>query len=151
VLPTRGTPTAAVASPAPSLTTAQIAADAVAFVKRYYAEINHAIATGDTAELRKMQKPTCACTRLVNAIEDSWVANRLVAGEVLTPERFDPRDVFPAVASVTVVYASRGYQIIPRDGGVAHRAPTHSRVVEEVEISKEGSAWVVSDVRQLSS
>jgi hypothetical protein len=148
VLPTRDTPTAAVPSPTPSLTTAQIAAEAVAFVKGYYAEINHAIATGDTTKLRAMQTDTCVCLRLTKGISDTWRSAIVREREVFRTSGYKPHDVYPAVASVTVPINGRGYTVFERDGRIRDRVPP-KRVIEDVEIVRKGDAWLVSDVRQL--
>ncbi|HVF18760.1 MAG TPA: hypothetical protein VNA14_00770 [Mycobacteriales bacterium] len=150
VLPARGMPVAA--APSATRSTEQIAAEAVAVVKAYYAEINRAITTGDTTALAAMQTGECACRRLVGAIDETWTAGHTVSEpRVFVPARFEPRDVYPAVASVTVTYATNTYELRDRGGRVVRRIDGRARIQEEIEVVKEGVRWVVSDVRQLSS
>ncbi len=150
VLPTRGTPTSVVASPTPSLTTAQIAAEAVAFVRSYYAEINHAIATGDTTQLRAMQKPTCACTRITRKVEETWASGRVVGETFFVVRTTKPFDVYPGVVSVKVDYDGRAYRVVDKAGRITSKVRARSGS-EEVEVVREGARWAVSDVRLLSS
>jgi len=145
VLPRRAAVSAAPGASA--ATTEQVAAQAVASVKAYYAEINRAIGTGDTAALRAMSRSSCTCRDLAAAIDDIWAAGRTTVAEVFLTRAFTAHDVYPDVASVDVRYDARGYEWVDKAGRRIKRVAGSTGTTVEVEVVREGGRWLVSHVR----
>src|SRR5579859_3073392 len=94
-------PTVVSPTPSPSpLTQAEIAQQAIATVKAYYAEVDHAIKTGDTSHLRRMSTPNCVCLKLVDFIESVWRTGSVRGTTFFILGKVTPHDVSSQVASV---------------------------------------------------
>ena len=148
VLPARDT--SPVTAPSAVQTTEQIAAQAVAVVRAYFAEINRAITTGETESLRAMQADGCICRELTENIRQRWQIGRVESRGLFAVRGLRAFDVHPDVASVEASLDALAYVEVPRQGK-RRTVPAVPGVVQEVEVVRRGSAWVVSHVRSLSA
>src|SRR5688572_11661511 len=73
-------PTVTSSTPAPS-STEDLKAVLERVVREYYAEANHALATGNVDDLQEFSIEQCSCRRLVRYIEDRYRAGSIRGAE----------------------------------------------------------------------
>jgi len=153
-LPTISASPSVEASPAPSAPPASATADASAagveaFIKSYYAEINHAIRTGDVSVLKALSSPTCGCRQLADFIEHGNGGPNVSGGQ-FTVLAIQTHDFSSSVSRAEVTYDVAAAVIRNGAGLVVKRFPPYKAAKDDVSVARRGNGWIVAEVVELT-
>ena len=130
---------------------AQTAAGAMAFARHYFAVMDYAYATGDTAPLAKVSDPECApCARIITLVNDA-------TSKELTYSR-DPtiissisglvEEPFEAV-EIDMVYSTSGLSKVDQSGVVIATTDPVTEQHLRMLLIKSGRSWLVHNYRSV--
>lgn len=137
------------ATPSPPATADASAAGVEAFIKSYYAEINHAIRTGDVSALTTYSVPTCSCRRLVDSIRQKSVGSRIIGGK-FTLREVVPHDLTPTLARARVLFDVDKAQVVKTDGTIAETIAAAPGARDDISLVRESDRWLVLKAVEIS-
>ncbi|MDX6224928.1 MAG: hypothetical protein QOE64_1304 [Frankiales bacterium] len=134
-------------SPTPSLTPDQ---QVLAAVRAYYAAVNHAAATSDTAGVLATTLPACTCRSLV-----SYINGLRAKGQGLRNARDEVAEmhvmqVTKDFAVVSVMYFSPAHQVVDLKSGKVLESFPSKQFQAQVTVKAVTSAWLVAIEREVS-
>jgi hypothetical protein len=136
--------TSSAPAPVPAPSTPATAEGAIAFVKAYYAEMNHALATNESETLANYSKENCPCRKVLATIEvnqskgQKWSANTRIIDDI-SANLVNPVHVEVSVRShwpATRLVAS---------GKTVGYDPGHT-ASERILLDRDRSSWLISVV-----
>jgi hypothetical protein len=142
VLPTASTTSSS--TPTPTPTARDPRAEVEAFVRAYYAEVNAAAASGNTAALNSYSSLTCGCRRLLEYIRDKWQQGSLRNVDYridnLRVSRIDAGN-----AEIAAKVRIGAYEVLDRSGRVVERVAEESGT-DLLELARLGDRWIVQNI-----
>jgi hypothetical protein len=125
----------------------QTAAGAMAFVRHYFAVVDYAYATGDTAPLAAVSDPACRpCAGVKDMIDTtvlaggSWETEATTVTEVSVPEG-EPM----GAVNVLLTYSSETAHELSPSGDEVRSFPALIEQGEHLVIVPDGSSWLMFD------
>lgn len=140
-------PPSSTALPTQPSTRPQPASDAVikAFIESYYAEINHAIATGDVSKLETYSTPACPCRKLVASIKEKSTGSR-IRGGAISLGSVSPHHVTPTLAGAQVLYDVARAEVVTADGRVTESIKAARGAQDDMSLVLYRGKWLVANV-----
>lgn len=144
--PLSSTPSAAITSPtspstSPRSTSPRAAVES--FVREYFAEVDKAVATGNTARLLVLTDPRCECRETVGFVDRSYRSGS-VRDLTTTVDRVEFQLLERDEAKVIVRMRASAYDILDETGRVKKRVRPVSRGVVAQTLAKRGMSWVIT-------
>ena len=130
---------------------AQTAAGAMAFVRHYFAVVDYAYATGDTAPLAAASDPQCApCAHIVALVNDANSKELTYSREPTTISSVSglAEEPFQAV-EIDTIFSTSGLSLVEQSGVVV--AATDAAKDEHLRflLIKSGTSWLVHNYRDV--
>ena len=119
----------------------------MAFVRHYFAVVDYAYATGDTAPLAAISDPECApCAGIRNMIDTTMAAGGSYEVGLTRVSELNVPDGEPVgAAKVTVTYSSPVAREVDKDGGQTRIFAAVEGRAHQIILEPRGSSWLVRD------
>jgi hypothetical protein len=145
VTPSTQTPAQSAPPPVPAPNTPATAEGAIAFIKAYYAEMNHALYTNELSLLSAYSQPSCPCRKLVGQITDHRLKNQHWTSHAREIDSFSVDLIDSVHAEVSVHSHWPATRLVDNRGKVIDSDPGHS-AVEKFVLDFSSSNWHISIV-----
>jgi hypothetical protein len=117
-------------------------------VRRYYAAISSAMATGDTRSLEEATTDDCSCARVVKSISTLRKEGKSFRGGTFHVNMVEVQDLFGRTAAAEVKYAVAPYDVLNDQGKVVNHYDAQENLVH-VSLQEERGGWIVNNVFRL--
>jgi hypothetical protein len=126
---------------------AQTAAGAIAFVRHYFAVVDYAYATSDTAPLAAVSDPACRpCAGVKDMIDTTLLAGGSWETEPTTVTEVSVPDGEPVGAvNVLLTYSSETARELSAEGDEVRTFPALVEQSEHLVLVPDGSSWRIFD------
>jgi hypothetical protein len=131
----------------PSAATAETPQGAAEFARFWFATLNAAARTGDTAELRAISAPDCqTCDAFAKSIEDLYGPGGRIEGGVFTVVAAEAPALEPGATSarVTVIYDVSPTKQVGANGEELRSTPALKGVDGDMELRRVAGEWRAS-------
>ena len=131
----------------PAEAASQTAAGAMAFVRHYFAVVDYAYATGDTAPLAAVSDPKCSpCSGVKDMIDTAVMAGGSWETEPTTVTRVSvPQGEPMGAVNVLLTYSSQAARELSSTGGEVRTFPALVDQTVQLVLVPEGASWLMFD------
>ncbi len=144
------TPTTSSASPTPTPTETPVKQQVKIAIRAYYAELTHAVRTGDSTALKRIVSPRCPCYRSVEVIERNKRQGRTGPSASISVRRVSVHDVAGVTAGAMVSYRVHAYDLVDEhDDVVSHIAARSYHA--DLSLVHRNAAWILNNVFNLAA